>query len=92
MPNLEIISAMASELDDSFVMDGTSRHAIAVRESSADEIVVEANVAGLVHLASELLKLAERSAIGAHYHLDEAGMADVAERKVVFAFKSAEWD
>ena len=69
------------ELDEGFVSGTTSTHFIAVRRGHGDEVIVEANRAGLVHLAAQLLKLADSSNDCSHYHLDEAGMADASDEE-----------
>jgi len=88
---LDAIVRDLKDLDGSFVVDGVSSHYLATRKGGGGEVVVEANVAGLVHLAAVLTALAQRR-FGASYTLDEAGMADAADPPIEFVFKPAEWD
>ena len=85
------LAAQLRSLDESYVMGGVAKQHIVVRVGEGDDVVIEANTAGLVHLASELLRLAKATS-GSHYHLDEAGMADSADPAVVFSYNKASWD
>ena len=49
------------------------------------EVVIRGNKEGLVELANQILRIAHSEFSGAHYHLDEASIADVAEVNVVFS-------
>jgi hypothetical protein len=57
-----------------------------------DEVIIRANREGLLHLIEQLLILCESNFDGAHYHLDEAGMAHKCERNVVIAYRHLDWD
>jgi hypothetical protein len=83
---------LVADVDNTFVEDGVASHSISIRQSHGHEVCVEANRAGLVHLAAVLLRLATCADAGAHYHLDEAGMADLANPPIVFSFQPAAWD
>jgi hypothetical protein len=50
------------------------------------ETVISANREGLIHLALQLVSLAD-SKTGSHFHLDEVSIADFAQTNVVFAHK-----
>jgi ligand-binding sensor domain-containing protein len=63
---------------------------VAVRKN-ATETLIAGNAEGLVHLALQLLRVAEQAVPGAHYHRDEASVADTAETRVVFAYERAPW-
>lgn len=89
---LEKIVEELERIDDSFVADGVASHFIRVREDSGPQLIIEANQAGLVHLASEILKVAASADPGSHFVLDETGMADTVAREIVFSFKQAHWD
>jgi len=54
-----------------------------IEVTDRDEIVVSANKEGLLVLAEELIKLCEKEQTGSHYHLDEAGMANICEKSLV---------
>lgn len=70
---------------DSLALQGAvSSHYIEIT-SVKGETVISANREGLIHLALQLLSIAECDSPGAHYHLDEASMADSAEVSVVFS-------
>jgi hypothetical protein len=55
------------------------------------ETIIAGNQDGLVHIALQLLRLAESKALGGHYHVDESSIADTAETNVVFSYKQAPW-
>lgn len=75
------------KLDAQALKGDVSSHFIEVA-SAHGETVISGNQAGLVHLALQILMVAEKGQEGGHYHLDEASMADRAEVGVVFALKS----
>lgn len=49
------------------------------------EVVIRGNKEGLAELANQILRIAHSEYSGAHFHLDEASIADVAEVNVVFS-------
>ena len=49
------------------------------------EIVIRGNKEGLTELANQIFRVANSKIKGAHYHLDEASIADLAEVNVVFS-------
>lgn len=55
------------------------------------ETVIAGNQDGLVHIALQLLRLAEGESLGGHYHIDESSIADTAETNVVLSYKQAPW-
>ena len=86
---MEKLCSLISELkaiDSRAFENGTSSHYIEVT-SGVGETVISANPEGFVHLALQLLAIAESGHSGTHYHLDEVSMADTAEINVVFAIK-----
>jgi len=90
--NLQEIREKLHSIDIAFETDGVIPHYIVVRRTRKGEVVLEANAAGLIHLAHQLLGLAVEQRPGDHYHLDEAGLADSADPPIVFTFKKAPWD
>ena len=79
-------------VDVAFEKDGVIPHYVVVRRTNEEEVVMEANAAALIHLANQLLGLALEQRPGGHYHLDESGLANSANPRLVFAFKKAPWD
>lgn len=79
-------------IDDEFVTGGVAQQYIAVRRGPGGEIVLDANAAGMIHLAAQLLKLASAARPGKHYYVDEAGIADSADPPLAIAFKLAPWE
>jgi hypothetical protein len=82
MKELEDIENALSRLDATAVKGGVSRHFIEVRDNG-EEVVVGGNKEGLVRLALELVRLAVKNQTGAHVHIDDVSLADVAERNLV---------
>jgi hypothetical protein len=64
---------------------------VAVREKSG-EVVVAANREGLVLIALQLLRLADKSVTGAHYHVGESSIADSADVAIVLVHEKAPWE
>jgi hypothetical protein len=58
---------------------------------SDEGLVLEANRAGLVRLASIALRLATDPAPGSHLHLDAASELDEADSSLVLGFRQAPW-
>ena len=56
--------------------------------TDGNEIVLSANREGLLLLVEEILVLCEKDQIGAHYHLDEAGMANKCEKPFIIQLQS----
>jgi len=48
---------------------------------------VSGNQQGLVLLALQILRLADKGISGSHYHLDESSIADTADMSVVISLK-----
>jgi hypothetical protein len=59
--------------------------------TAGKETVIRANREGLLLLAEELIKLCECSFEGAHYHLDEYGMAHKCDKPVVITLTKPPW-
>ncbi len=53
------------------------------------ETVLAANREGMIHLALQILRLAEKANEGAHFHIDESSIADRAETGVVLTYREA---
>lgn len=68
-----------------------SSHYIGITKNNT-ETVLKVNKQGLVWLALEVLKLAEKQQEGRHLHIDECGLADKAETNIIITYKSAEWE
>jgi hypothetical protein len=58
---------------------------------NSHETVLAANKEGLVHLALQILRLADKATDGAHFHIDESSIADRAEVSVVLTYREAPW-
>jgi hypothetical protein len=90
------IHALAEEIfriDAGFAAPGAAQqHYVAVRRGPSGEIVLDANAAGMIHLAGQLLKLASAARPGQHYHVDEAGSADSSDPPIAITFKLAPWE
>lgn len=83
MSNLDKIIAELAAIDSTAWKAQLNMPTIDIR-SKESEVVIFGNKAGLVHLALQLLRTANSDVVGAHYHLDEVSLADVAEINVVF--------
>lgn len=79
------------ELDDSFTTDGVSRHFLQLLHVN-DEIQVNGNLEGLVHLALKILETAASGQNGYHTHFDENTTMDKCVYPLVVSYKAAEWD
>ena len=84
----EIIKKL-EELDSFSIKNGVSKHYLEITKKE-DETILFANKEGLVWLACEILKLAEKESEGSHIHIDENGLADRAETNLVISYKSVE--
>ena len=52
--------------------------------SDRDDIILSANKEGLLVIIGQLISLCGKDLIGSHYHLDEAGMANICEKPMIF--------
>lgn len=84
------IEAALAELAAASMQQAGQQSYIEVIEGD-QETIVGGNAAGLVQLALELVKLAQKTAIGAHVHIDGASIADVSEKNLVFRLSRAPW-
>jgi len=82
---LEALRARVAECE----RDGVSTVYLATGRGSHEEFVIKANACGLVHLAVQLLELAERPAN--HIHLDEASELEECWKPVVIAHVQDPW-
>ena len=55
--------------------------------SGSGEVVISGNKQGLILLALQILRLADKGIPGSHYHFDECSIADSAEINVVISYK-----
>jgi len=78
------------KIDSLSIKDGVSKHYIEITKNKS-EVILSANKQGLVWLALEALKLAQKQQDGSHVHIDECSLADKAETDIVITYKSAEW-
>jgi uncharacterized protein (DUF885 family) len=83
MTNIDEIIAELAAIDAESLENQQRIPTIDVR-SKTGEVVISGNKSGLQHLALQLLRISNSSVVGAHYHLDEASIADVAESNVIF--------
>jgi len=88
MMNLSTLIAELESLEASRI-SGTEACIFAEVRKNAHETVVVANQDGLLHIALQLLRIADKGSEGAHFHLDESSIADSAETNVVFSFGKA---
>lgn len=88
---LESIIESIQELDESFVSDGVSSHFLQLFYSN-EEIQVNGNFEGLVHLALKILETATNVTDGSHVHFDKNSVMDECTFPLVISYKSAEWD
>lgn len=80
MNNIDKIVAELAEVEAAAWENPLTIPTVHIR-SKESEVVIFGNRAGLVHLALQLLRTANSDVAGAHYHLDEVSLADVAELK-----------
>lgn len=86
--NLELVIKELQAIDDAYIKDGVSYAFISTERSTESLFVIDANQEGLVHLALQLLTLAEKQ--GGHYHCDNASMLDVGT-PFVLGYQDADW-
>jgi len=56
-----------------------------------EELVLSANEEGFLYLVDKILELCEKKSEYEHFHLDEAGMADMCEKSIVIKYKKHCW-
>ena len=91
-PELPRIVEELDRIDAGFVQGNESTHYISIEKSAGGVLAVKANVEGLIHLGKQILAVAAKGFTGAHFHLDEAGMADRCDQPIAFVLGPAEWD
>jgi hypothetical protein len=57
----------------------------------SNDVVLNANVDGLLVLVSEFISLCESGQPGRHYHLDEAGMAIKCDKPMIVQVVKTPW-
>ena len=62
-----------------------------IEVANGEETVLSANKEGLLLLVEEIISLCENGQPGAHYHLDEAGMASKCDKPLVIQLVEAPW-
>jgi hypothetical protein len=62
-----------------------------IEVADSDEVVLSANREGLLLLVEEIILMCERGQSGAHYHLDEAGMASKCDKPLIIQLIKAPW-
>ena len=85
MKNIDGIIAELTNIDSEALEAQLTIPTVDVRSQNG-EVVISGNKTGLQHLALQLLRISNSSVVGAHYHLDEASIADVADTNVIFTF------
>ena len=90
MKNLATLISELESMDATNTLSAPSQIFVEVRRNS-DETIILGNQEGLVHIALQLLRLAEKESLGGHYHIDESSVADTAETNVVLSYKKAPW-
>jgi len=78
------------KIDSLSIKNGVSKHHIEITKNKS-EVILSANKQGLVWLALEALKLAQKQQDDFHVHIDGCSLADKAEIDIVITYKSAEW-
>ena len=95
MKDVEDLLEQLVAIDDTAIVDGVSNHYLSFqvfdREESGVEAQLHCNREGLIYLAKVCLGLAGRDP-GAHYHLDESGIADQATPPLVISKRLAPWE
>ncbi len=97
MDKAQVIHAVNSlaesirELDETFTTDGVSRHFLQLLCVN-NEIQVNGNLEGLVHLALKILETAVSEKEGYHSYFDESAIMDECVYPLVVSYKAAEWD
>lgn len=69
--------------------DGVSDVYLATKGGHGDELVLEGNRCGLLHLAAQLLALADQA--GNHIHLDEASGLEECSEPIVVSHVENPW-
>jgi len=89
----DIALKLLQQFDDSFVVDDVSNHFVQIIHSKThDEVQIVGNTAGLIHIARQILEVANRQVEGSHHHFDANGIADECDIPVVVTLRQAEWD
>jgi hypothetical protein len=92
MQRLKAIAQDLLEFDTSLVQNGRTEHFIESKTGAGGNFEIYANAEGLVHLASQMLHLAQARIDGKHLHFDAAGMLEKSDQPFLVCYKSAEWD
>lgn len=87
MKNIDGIIAELTDIDSEALEAQLTIPTVDVRSQNG-EVIISGNKTGLQHLALQLLRISNSSVVGAHYHLDEASIADIAETNVIFTLNS----
>jgi len=83
MKNIDGIIAALAAIDSEALETQLTIPTVEIR-SKTGEVVISGNKTGLQHLALQLLRISNSSVVGAHYHLDETSIADIAESNIIF--------
>ena len=80
----------ASQADAMSVSEGLSNQFLQVLECQENEIRIQGNAEGLLHLALSILRLAKKED-GSHLHFDDAGILDRCDRPLVISKELPSW-
>ncbi|MEK7265599.1 MAG: hypothetical protein AAB227_05810 [Pseudomonadota bacterium] len=92
MRRLKAITQDLAEFDDSLTRNGKTEHLIESRTGDDGAFEIYANAEGLVHMARQIMQLAQARIDGKHLHFDAAGMLEKSDHPFLVSYKSAEWD
>lgn len=80
------------EKDESSIREGVSYQFLEFIKSENNELQVNGNAEGLLHLSRRILELVVRNNYGSHQHFDEAGIVDHCDMELIISLKKADWD
>lgn len=78
-------------IDDSFIKDSVATQFIEVLNKN-NEIQINGNFEGLLHVALKVLEVATKNEEGTHHHFDETELLDKCDLPIVVSYKRADWD
>jgi len=90
--SLDTILPLLRSLDDSsFGLANESNQFLEIKKGiNVEEVIVNGNASGLIHMARLILEVAQKGFVGAHQHFDADGGTDICEIPLVISFKMAE--
>ncbi len=85
---IEDIIKKLEQIDSNFIKNGISYHYLDFEIDDNGTAVIGGNSEGLIHFATDILRLAMNGKSGSHNHYDQTSLFDKCDRELIFILKN----